>query len=240
MELLCGSSGFSYPPWRGSFYPDKLKTAEMLTYYASKLATVELNNTFYRWPKVETLSSWAEQVPPGFRFALKAPKRITHEGKLTEVDDFFGHVMTTSAAMGERRGPFLFQLPPFSRKDMGRLRHALEKIPEGVQAAFEFRHASWLDDEVYELLSSRNMALCLADTDEAEPPLVATASWGYLRLRKTTYSDAELDAWFGRITGQAWQTAFIYFKHEDAGQAPRLAQSLLARLAAAKEASFHE
>jgi len=224
-----GSSGFSYDEWSGSFYPDDLPAARRLAFYSERLRAVEINNTFYRMPKAAVLAGWAAQVPDSFRFALKAPRRISHAKGFAFDPEAVAHLFRTAEALGERLGPVLFQLPPWLRKDVVRLRELLAAVPPGRRAAVEFRHASWLDDEVFAALRASDTALCGADFDESEKrvPLVATAPFGYLRLRAADYDDGALRAWAGEIAAQPWQEAFVFFKHEDSGAAPRLAARLL-------------
>jgi len=231
MQVHVGTSGFSYKEWKGSFYPEDIKPADMLRFYASRFDTVEINNTFYRMPNPELLGQWAEQVTGGFQFVLKAPQRITHQKRLNGVEDDVAFFFTAAARLGERLGPILFQLPPYQKKDVGRLEGLLRLVPEGRRAALEFRHASWLDDEVYALLRSRNAALCIADTDE-EPldSIRATADWGYLRLRRLEYDAAASKAWADRVRAQSWQDAFVFFKHEDEGTGPRFAAAFREQL----------
>ncbi len=230
MRVLAGTSGFSYKEWKGSFYPEDLPAEEMLSWYAAQLPAVEINNTFYRMPKPALLEAWAQQVPPQFRFVLKASQRITHHMRLkeaaSEVEYFFG----VAATLGERLGPALFQLPPNLKKDLPRLEAFLAVLPEGARAAFEFRHASWFEHDVYEALRARGAALCIAEDEELATPLVATAPWGYLRLRRQDYDDAAVAAWAEKLQGQAWSEAYVFFKHEDAGAGPKLAAQLLALL----------
>lgn len=227
MKLRVGTSGYSYKEWVGSFYPLKHPAGQMLRFYGERFGTVEINNTFYRMPTADMLAKWAGEVPDDFRFVLKAPRRITHDKRLLGVDDAVGFLLEASTALGEKRGPFLFQLPPVFKKDLPRLIDFLARLGP-VPAAVEFRHASWFDDEVYAALRSHGVALCLAETDEgAEPPRVATAAWGYLRLRRVDYGDDELGAWLAWIRAQSWDTAYVFFKHEDEGHAPRLATRLL-------------
>jgi len=225
MQIFTGTSGFSYPAWRGSFYPEKLPAKQMLAHYAGQLKTVEINNTFYRMPKPEALAGWAATTPAGFRFAPKAPQQITHRQRLAGSADTLGHFWKTLQALGDKLGPALFQLPPFQRKDLPRLTDFLALMPEGARAAFEFRHASWFDDDVYAALAARGAALCIAEADDLQTPLVATTSWGYLRLRRLEYDEAALAAWNSRLREQArkWTETYVYFKHEDAGVGPRLA-----------------
>jgi uncharacterized protein YecE (DUF72 family) len=232
VKLVAGTSGWSYAPWKGSFYPAKLPTAQMLRYYASRLPTVELNNTFYRMPGEDQIRRWAEETPPEFSFAAKAPRRITHERKLEDVDDSLERAAKSLAAFGERLGPMLVQLPPFLKKDAGRLRAFLDaagRLAPNLRLAFEFRHASWFDDEIYAALGDAKAALCIAEGDALETPLVATTAWGYLRLRREHYDDAAIDAWTDRIATQRWTTVHVFFKHEDAGVGPRLAAGMLER-----------
>lgn len=224
MRLLAGTSGFSYKAWKGSFYPETLKEAGMLKYYASQFDTVELNNTFYRLPNEQTLRQWAEQVPAGFMFALKASRVITHSRRLKEVTEPVEYLCRVTEALGAARGPILFGLPPNLKIDLDRLGALLALIPAGVRAAIEFRHESWHDDAVFDLMRGHNIALCIAQTEEEETPFVATADWGYVRLRKVEYSGDELVEWRTRIAAQTWTDAFVYFKHEDAGVGPKLAR----------------
>lgn len=227
MELHAGTSGFSYKEWKGSFYPEKMKEADMLPYYAERFDTVELNNTFYRLPNESTLRQWAERVPAGFSFALKASRIITHSKRLKEVEEPVEYLCRVTQALGDARGPLLFGLPPNMKQDLDRLRAFLALLPKQVRTAIEFRHASWHDEAVFDLLREHGVALCIAHTDEEETPFVATAGWGYVRLRREAYSAAELRDWRSRIEAQAWSEAFVYFKHEDAGVGPRLAREFL-------------
>lgn len=228
MQLHVGTSGFSYDAWKGSFYPDDLPSAKRLAFYASRLGTVEINNTFYRMPTPKVVEQWGAQVPESFRFVLKAPMRITHQKRLKDAAEPVAYFFATAAVLGEKLGPVLFQTPPFLKKDGAALDQLLSLIPAGRRAAFEFRHESWNDDEIRALLRSKDAALCAADTDEA--PLdsaVSTASWGYLRLRRVAYGAEDLAAWAERIRAQSWSEAFVFFKHEDEGTGPRFARSLL-------------
>lgn len=219
MEIRVGTSGYAYKEWRGSFYPEKLKPAAMLPYFAERFSTVEINNTFYKLPERGTLERWAEQVPASFVFALKASQRITHRQRLApESKETLDYLLDVASALRGRLGPILFQTPPFFKKDVPRLRAVLELLPRERAAAFEFRHESWRDEEVHEALRSRNAALVCADTDEAGDagaPIVPTADWGYLRLRRSDYDDAALSPWAARIRAQPWQRAFVFFKHEE-------------------------
>jgi uncharacterized protein YecE (DUF72 family) len=201
----------------------------MLAWYAGRLPTVEINNTFYQMPRASVLAAWAERTPPSFRFALKASQRITHKQRLKEAGESVGYFFKAAESLGDKLGPVLFQLPPYMRKDVPLLEAFLALLPAGRRAAFEFRHESWADEAVEAALRAHGAALCIADTDDSEPPksLTATTAWGYLRLRRSGYSDAELAAWAGRIAAQPWTQAFVYFKHEDEGAAPKMALRLL-------------
>jgi uncharacterized protein YecE (DUF72 family) len=234
MDVRVGTSGWNYPEWKGSFYPSDLKPAAMLPYYAERFGTVEVNNTFYRMPTPKVVDGWAAAVPAGFTFVLKAPQRITHFARLRDVDDPVRVFCDTARMLGRRLGPLLFQLPPNFRMDAGRLADLLALLPPDVRAAFEFRNATWFTDEVYGLLRARNAALCVADNDEGATPAVATADWGYLRLRATGYADDDLAAWLATIRriGERWRDAFVFFKHEEKGTGPALAARLLALLGA--------
>ncbi len=233
MRVHVGTSGFAYKEWRGSFYPEKMKEKDMLRYYAERLHTVEINNTFYRLPSKETLLRWAEQVPEGFTFVLKASQRITHRQRLKpESAETVAYLFETARALGERLGPVFFQTPPLLKKDAARLRGFLAALPPAHPVAFEFRHETWFDDEVYEALRARNAALVSADKDESGAegaPIVPTADWGYLRLRRCDYDEAALAGWAARIRAQPWQRAFVFFKHEE--DAP-LSWPLIERFAA--------
>jgi uncharacterized protein YecE (DUF72 family) len=234
VRVLAGTSGFSYPAWRGSFYPEDLPAKQMLPFYAGVLDTVEINNTFYRVPTPALLAGWLGQVPERFRFALKAPQQITHRLRLRNAADVTRHLCTVATGLGTRLGPLLFQLPPNLRADAARLADFLAVLPTGLETAFEFREPGWFTDETYALLAERGAALCIADAEDLTTPPVETATFGYLRLRRTEYRPADLDAWAERILGmRRWKHAYVYFKHEDAGRGPALAHALLTRLGAA-------
>lgn len=228
MRIRAGTSGWSYKEWKGHFYPEKLAAKDMLHYYATHFPTVEVNNTFYRMPKPAMLEAWAAEVPDDFAFVLKASKRITHDRRLQDVGDSVDLLLKNAAVLGPKLGPFLVQLPPYVRKDVARLREFLGLLPPGTRAAVEFRHTTWLDEEVYDALRERGAALCVADTgEEGDAPLVATADWGYLRLRRVEYGEDDLRSWAERIRGQAWSEAFAFFKHEDEASGPKLAARFL-------------
>jgi len=236
MSLYVGTSGYAYKPWKGPFYPADLPDAGMLRYYGERFGAVEINNSFYRMPKPAVLEGWAAEVPPDFRFVLKASQRITHFQRLKEVDDSVAYLLKVAGALGDRLGALLFQLPPHLRKDVARLRDFLALLPPTTRAALEFRHASWFDDEVFGLMRDHQAALCIAEAeDELEVPFVSTADWGYLRLRLPDYGDAELAAWIDRVRAQGWNDAFVFFKHEDEAKGPLLATRFL-QLAAATPA----
>lgn len=235
--ILVGTSGYNYPEWKGSFYPSDLPTAKMLPYYASKFHTVEINYTFYRMPTPKLVAGWIAQVPPDFRFTLKAPKRITHDKRLRAADvaDPLRAFVTAAAELGPQRGALLFQLPPNFKKDVVVLNEFLSLLPPTVAAAFEFRHDSWLDDEVYEALKARGVALCIADSEKRETPIVTTATYAYLRLRDEGYGDADIDRWSDRVRelGARCTDVFVYFKHEDEGKGAQFGQRMMERLALA-------
>ena len=228
MKLWVGTSGYSYKEWLGNFYPDRLPAKAMLRFYASRLAAVEINNTFYRLPKETVLRNWAEQVPGEFRFVLKAPQRITHLKRLKDADSEVEYLFRAEAALGSTKGAVLFQLPPYLRKDLATLQSFMSILPADRPIAFEFRHPSWFDEAIFACLRERNCALCLAEMDDTKNPnLIATADWGYLRLRRSDYTRADLSAWKQRILSQAWQHAYVFFKHEDEGIGPKLAAEFL-------------
>jgi uncharacterized protein YecE (DUF72 family) len=226
MNLFTGTSGFAYKEWKGAFYPEKIRSDDMLSFYASHFRAVEINNSFYRMPAERTLQQWTAEVPPEFRFVLKAPQRITHFTRLKEESkDPLEYFLKTASTMGDQLGPLLFQLPPNMKQDLPRLQTFLSWLPAGVRAAFEFRHSSWFDDAVFDALRAVNASLCVADTEEEQTPCVATADWGYCRLRRVQYSDADVADWAAWVKRQAWSDAFVFFKHEDAATGPRLAKS---------------
>jgi uncharacterized protein YecE (DUF72 family) len=226
MELLAGTSGFSYKEWLGKFYPEKLAPDAMLRYYSERFATVEINNTFYRMPAEDMLARWATEVPERFEFTLKAPRRITHEKRLREAESDVAEFVRRAHILGGKLGALLFQLPPFLKKDLSRLKDFLGEIPPGTRAAFEFRHESWQDDEVYAALRGRGAMLCVTDTDTGDTPFVATADCGYLRLRRTHYEDAELRAWAERIAATGLARVYVYFMHEDDALGAKFARRL--------------
>jgi uncharacterized protein YecE (DUF72 family) len=234
MATWVGTSGYNYPEWRGSFYPEKFSTAKMLPYYAERFSTVEINYTFYRMPNAKTVAGWNSETPAGFAFALKASRRITHDSRLKDVDDPIRYFLETARALGPKLGPILFQLPPSFKKDLTRLGDVLAFLPPGLRFAFEFRHESWFSDDVYALLRNGNAALCIADNEKDTTPIVPTADFGYLRLRDEGYTPEELKKWAETVEqfGGSWRDTFVYFKHEESGIGPALAEDFRALLTA--------
>lgn len=228
MTLYVGTSGYSYKEWKGSFYPEKIPAKDMLRYYSERLSTVEINATFYRMPQSSMLENWKEQVPPQFRFSLKASQRITHFKRLKETEEETKYFLETAAVLGSQLGVILFQLPPNMKKDLPRLETFLSQLPSSTPAAFEFRHPTWFDDDVLEVLRSQNRPLVVSDTDDMPTTHIdRTADWGYLRLRRVNYSEENLVEWAARIRDQNWKEIFLFFKHEDAGTGPKLAAQFL-------------
>jgi uncharacterized protein YecE (DUF72 family) len=228
VKLYAGASGYSFKEWNGIFYPEKCKPGEMLPFYSERLPTVEINNTFYRMPAVAMLEEWVKCTPEGFRFAIKASRRITHMARIKAESsaDSVAYLYKNLAALGPKRGPVLFQLPPNLKKDAPRLAAFMELLPEGHHAAFEFRNDTWFDDEVYGILEAKGAALVLSEReDNAPPPLVETAPWGYVRLRLEAYSEDDLRHWATRLAATGWRETFVYFMHEPT--APEYAQTLM-------------
>jgi len=227
MKLLAGASGYSFKEWKGPFYPADMKPDGMLAFYSARLPTVEINNTFYRMPKTEMLENWAQTAPAGFKFGIKASRRITHFAHLKpESADSVAFLYRALDALGAKRGPVLFQLPPVMKKNLERLTEFLKLLPEGHGAAFEFRNETWFADDVYDALKAAGAALCLSEReDNAPPPLVETAPWGYVRLRLEAYSDADLEQWVHKLAATAWRETYVYFMHEPT--APAYAQTLM-------------
>lgn len=233
MRTIVGTSGYSYKEWKGTFYPDDLPASKMLSFYAGHFGGVEINNTFYRMPDAKTLAKWTTEVPESFVFVLKAPQRITHQKRLAGAEDDLRYFYEVAESLGKQLGPVLFQLPPYFRKDVEKLRALLAAIPPGKRAALETRHESWLSDDVYDVLREHDAAFVAADTDEvAEPERIftPTASWGYVRLRRTEYDDEQLAAWARRAESAGWSEAFVFFKHEDEGKGPLFARRFLTKL----------
>ncbi len=231
--IWVGTSGYNYPEWKGSFYPEKLPAAKMLPYYAERLATVEINYTFYRTPNEKILAGWNRETPQKFKLTLKAPKRITHIARLKDCAELTQYFLKTAATLGPKLGAILFQLPPYLRKDLAALDEFLPLLPPGTCAAFEFRHASWMDAEVFARLKAHDLALCIADSEKFSTPPEITASYGYFRLRDEGYTPDDLKRWAGviRTSTAACREVFVYFKHEEAGKGPQFARILLDALA---------
>jgi uncharacterized protein YecE (DUF72 family) len=216
MRLLAGTSGYAFKEWKGPFYPEKMKDAEMLGFYASKFPTVEINNTFYRLPKENVLLEWAAQVPEHFTFAIKASQRITHHARLKEESfDTVDFLLKNTAALGTRLGPILFQLPPNLKKDLDRLRAFIARLPKDRRYTVEFRHESWFDDDVFAALREHNVAFCVSEQTDFKTPVVSTADWGYLRLHRLDYDDATLVEWSNLVKSHAWTDAYVFFKHDE-------------------------
>ena len=230
MRLRVGTSGYNFPEWKGTFYPPKLPAAQMLPYYAERLSTVEINYTFYRMPNAKTVAGWDQAVPAGFTFVLKAPQRITHIARLKNVDDPLRYFTETARPLGDKLGPILVQLGPNFKQDLARLRDFLTLFPADLRCACEFRHASWFEDPVYDALRTANAALCVADTEQGHTPLVATADFGYFRLRDEGYTEGDLEKWMETVKaiGNGWKDAFVFFKHEESGEGPKLAEKFAA------------
>ena len=227
-KLLAGASGYSFKEWKGTFYPEDMKPDGMLAWYSARLPTVEINNTFYQMPKTVVLENWSKSTPDAFLFTIKASRRITHLSRLKadSAADSVAFLYKNLATLGAKRGPVLFQLPPFLKKDLPRLQEFLALLPQDHRAAFEFRNDSWFDDEVYAALKGASASLCHSEReDDAPPPLVETAPWGYVRLRLETYSDADLARWAERLEATGWRDIFVYFMHEPT--APAYAQTLM-------------
>jgi uncharacterized protein YecE (DUF72 family) len=234
MDSWIGTSGFQYAEWKGKFYPEDLPAAKMLAFYSERFSTTEVNYTFHRIPSAKTIENWKAQTPSRFRFTLKAPQKVTHYARLRDCSDTIRYFHDVTSALGEKRGAVLFQLPPNFKKDLALLAEFVNSLPSGMRAAFEFRHESWFADDVYETLKAGSAALCIADMEEIATPPVATAPFGYFRLRREDYSSADVRRWADvvREKGAGWTDAYIYFKHEEAGIGPRLAAEMKEILAA--------
>ncbi len=239
MNYWIGTSGFQYPEWKGTFYPEDLSTSKMLPFYAERFATTEVNYTFRRIPSAKTIQNWWDTTPERFKFSLKAPQKITHFAKLKNCGDTMRYFCQVIADLEAKLGPVLFQLPGVFKKDVGVLSAFLEDVPAGLRAAFEFRHASWFDEEVFALLNSKNIALCIAESADLITPVVATADYGYLRLRREDYTDADMARWAQviRDNEKIWPDAFVYLKHEESGMGPRLATQLMGMVGSEGRAS---
>jgi uncharacterized protein YecE (DUF72 family) len=232
MAWFVGTSGYAFKEWKGPFFPETLPDDEMLGYYATRFRAVEINNTFYRMPREKHLLDWASQVPDGFRFALKASQRITHHARLRDTGELTGYLSQTVAVLAHKLGPTLFQLPPSLKKDLPRLEAFLESLPKRWKVAFEFRHPSWFaDDRVLEALKAKDASLCVSDQDDMKTPVVATASWGYARLHRFDYAEADLATWASALRALPWDDGYVFFKHNhEPGSGPPAAEALMAHL----------
>ena len=227
--IWIGTSGYNYPEWKGTFYPADLSAAKMLPYYAARFPTVEINYTFYRMPNEKLVGGWAAQTPEPYQLTLKAPRRITHDSRLKNCGDLVRAFCGVAGTLGGKLGALLFQLPPNLKKDVALLDSFLDTFPPHVCAAFEFRHESWLDEEVYARLRARNLALCVADSERLSTPVVVTANYGYFRLRDEGYTADDIARWGDVIREKAssCDDVFVYFKHEESGKGPAFALELM-------------
>jgi uncharacterized protein YecE (DUF72 family) len=224
MQLHTGTSGFSYKEWKGSFYPKDLPNSGMLRYYAERFKAVEINNTFYRMPTAESLKPWIAEVPRGFAFTLKAPQLITHFKRLKDINEPVAKFLKAADVLKDHLGALLFQLPPNMKKDIARLSEFFKILPSGKRAALEFRHPTWFEEDVFDLMRDRGIALCIAEAeDSVAVPFVTTCDWAYVRLRMQNYTSAQLKKWLERMQKAKLDEAFVFFKHEDEGNAPRFA-----------------
>jgi uncharacterized protein YecE (DUF72 family) len=230
--IWVGTSGYNYPEWKGSFYPSNLPAAKMLPYYAERFPTVEINYTFYRMPNEKLTAGWAAQTPSPYKLTLKAPRRITHDSRLKNCGELANAFCSVAGSLGDKLGALLFQLPPNLKKDLPLLDAFLADLPPKVSAAFEFRNVSWLDDEVFERLAKRNLALCVADSERLSTPVRVTADYAYFRLRDEGYTPDDIARWADTITRDTAQCrdVFVYFKHEEQGKGPEFAKLLIDRL----------
>lgn len=225
MKIYAGTSGYGYKEWKGLFYPEKIQPGDMLHFYAGRLNTVEVNYTFHHMPTVAGVTSWAEQVPDDFIFALKAPQVITHFKLLKNVSEEAAYFFKTMSLLGGKTGPALFQLPGSFRANPTVLEEFLKLIPKNIPCAFEFRSKSWFGKDILELLRTHGCSLCMADWDEHPlQEIISTAPWGYLRLRRSDYTDDDLALWLERVLAQQWDKAFVFFKHEEGAKGPELAR----------------
>ncbi len=239
MKLRAGTSGYAFKEWKGPFYPEDLPDDQMLSYYASRFPTVEINNTFYRLPKEHVLQEWAAQVPDGFLFGIKASQKITHYARLKpECAGAVEFLLKNTATLGDKLGPILFQLPPNLKKDAPRLRAFVDTLPADRRYTIEFRHESWFDDEVFDVLRMRDIPLCITEQPEFASPIVSTASWGYARLHRFDYDAAALATWAQRFAAQSWSDAYVVFKHDEGeGSGPPAVDNFITAFAAAQGGS---
>jgi uncharacterized protein YecE (DUF72 family) len=230
--IWVGTSGYNYPEWKGSFYPAGLAAAKMLPYYAARFPSVEINYTFYRMPNEKLVAGWAAQTPSPYKLTLKAPRRISHDSRLKNCGGLVKSFCQVAGALGDKLGALLFQLPPSSKKDLAVFDAFLDELPPNVCAAFEFRHASWLDDDVFGRLAARNLALCVADSEKMSTPVRVTADYAYFRLRDEGYTAGDIGRWADTIVRDtaSCRDVFVYFKHEEEGKGPEFARLLMDRL----------
>ena len=230
--IWVGTSGYNYPEWKGSFYPETMPSAKMLPYYAERFPTVEINYTFYRMPNEALVAGWARQTPSPYRLTLKAPRRITHDSRLKNTGSLVSGFCQVAASLGDKLGALLFQLPPNLKKDVELFDAFLADLPPRVCGAFEFRHPSWFDDDILGRLRARNLALCVSDSEKLSAPVVVTADWAYFRLRDEGYTPDDIEKWAGTIAREtaACRDVFVYFKHEEQGKGPEFAQLLMRHL----------
>ena len=231
--IWVGTSGFQYPEWKGKFYPRVIVSEQMLPFYGSHFPTTEVNYTFYRIPAPVVMRRWCLATSQMFRFGLKAPRQITHARRLLHCKGAVKRFVTVALRLKRKLGPILFQLPPFFKKDVARLEKFLKILPARLRFAFEFRHASWFVDEVYELLRSENAALCIAESEKLTTPVVMTADFGYFRLREERYTARDIKKWAQIVAreGAALKETFVYFKHERKALGPKFARLFLKNLA---------
>ncbi len=230
--IWIGTSGYNYPEWKGSFYPADLPAAKMLPYYAARFPTVEINYTFYRMPTEKLVAGWAAQTPSPYKLTLKAPRRITHDSRLRNCGDLVRGFCGVAGTLGDKLGALLFQLPPSAKKDTALLDAFLAELPPRVCAAFEFRHPSWLDEDVFGRLAARGLALCVADSEKLSTPVRITSDYAYFRLRDEGYTPDDITRWADTIrqATEGCRDVFVYFKHEDEGKGPEFAAMLRERL----------
>ncbi len=229
MNVLVGTSGFQYAEWKGNFYPENITAQKMLSFYAEHFLTTEINYTFHRTPSVKTIGNWTKLTPEHFRFSLKAPQKITHWAKLRNCADSLNFFERSVSGLGSQLGPILFQLPPSFKQDKDLLNDFLTSLPAGLRAAFEFRHTSWFEDEIFAVLREHQAALCIAENSDIATPTVATADFGYLRLRRQDYEEADIRKWAETVLAlqNQWNHVFVYFKHEESGLGPKLAKQMM-------------
>ena len=232
MELWIGTSGFQYAEWKGTFYPEDMPSSKMLPYYAERFATTEINYSFHRIPSAKTIDGWFKATPARFKFSLKAPQKVTHWAKLRNCGDTLRYFHQVICDLEKKLGCVLFQLPPTLKKDAALLEAFLADVPDGMRCAFEFRDPVWFSDDVYELLKAKNAALCIADSEKVATPEIATADYGYLRLRREDYQEADIARWAEAVRARSaqWSDAFVYFKHEESGIGPKFARQMIDRL----------